>query len=206
MKQQRVRIGIFASGNGSNAQVLIDSFQDSTCVDVVAVFCNRFGAYVCERAALSGIPCVTFDNTQAKDSHFLLEKLSQHQIHLIVLAGYLRLIPKEVVQKFHGKIVNVHPALLPKFGGEGMYGQKVHEAVLAAHEPVTGVTFHIVTPIYDQGPILFQAEVPITYPTTTTEIAEKIQKLEHQYFPKVVRTLAKPIFQQLNVNLDGKTH
>lgn len=199
-------MGIFASGNGTNAQTLMDFFRDSDVVEVAAVFCNRTEAYVCERAAQSRILCLVFNNQQAQDSQFLLEKLAHYQIHLIVLAGYLRLIPAEVTRKYAGKVVNVHPSLLPKFGGRGMYGSKVHEAVLAAQEPTTGVTFHLVTPVYDQGQIVFQAAVPITYPTTASEIATKVQQLEHQYFPQVVEALAKPIFQQLNFNSDGKAH
>ncbi|MCZ2357370.1 MAG: phosphoribosylglycinamide formyltransferase [Bacteroidia bacterium] len=204
--KKRVQVGIFASGNGTNAQTLIDYFQNSTTVEIAAIFSNRADAFVCERARKSNLSCVIFNNQQASDEDYLLEKLHQYRIQLIVLAGYLRLIPEKIIQQYPERIVNVHPALLPKFGGKDMYGLKVHEAVMAAQEPVTGVTFHIVNTAYDQGRILFQAETPITYPTTPTEIAKKVQILEHQYFPRIIESLSEPIYQQINLTPDGKTY
>ncbi len=175
---------IFASGSGSNAEVIIRHFATHQKIHVVAVFTNNPQAGVFARAEKLNIPCFVFSNEDFLDGQTLNQKLKNINCSHIVLAGFLRKIPELLIQNF--KIVNIHPALLPNYGGRGMYGMKVHEAVLAAGENESGITIHEVNQKYDEGTILFQAKCKVKADDTPNTIAERIHKLEHKHFPEQI--------------------
>lgn len=176
------KIIILASGGGSNAEKIMEHFQSSS-ISVHAVLCNRKEAGVYKRAANYNIPCVWLD--ASNDVH-LLDYLQMHQPDLLVLAGYLKKIPPAVIDLLPKRIVNIHPALLPKFGGKGMYGMHVHQAVKAAGEKTTGMTIHLVNEHYDEGAILFQDKVTLSPSDTAEDIAKKVLQLEHEHYPRVI--------------------
>ena len=184
-------LAIFASGNGSNAQRLIDSFKESNLAQVALVMSNKSDAYVLKRAEAAGIPWLAPGAAMMKDGPALCRTLDQYSIDFIVLAGYLLLVPAEVIQRFPHRIVNIHPALLPLYGGKGMYGDHVHRAVLADGQKESGITIHYVTERYDEGAILFQARCPVLPEDTVTSLAERIHVLEHRHYPQVVAELLK---------------
>jgi phosphoribosylglycinamide formyltransferase-1 len=180
-------IVLFASGNGSNAEEIIKFFKNSENAKVVAIFSNKADAKVLDRAKNHNIPSVVFSKAQLNEG-FVLEKLQQFQPDLIVLAGFLLKFPESLLKKYT-KVINIHPALLPKYGGKGMYGMHVHEAVLDNKEQETGITIHFVNEHYDEGEFIFQKAVNIENCNTAEEIAHKIHELEHQYFPEVIGKL-----------------
>ena len=177
-------IVLFASGNGSNAEEIIRYFKNNNEGAVVAIFSNKADAKVLERAKNHNIPSVVFSKTQLNDG-FVLEQLHQFQPDLIVLAGFLLKFPESIL-KVYPKVINIHPALLPKYGGKGMYGMNVHQAVLKNKEKETGITIHYVNEHYDEGEFIFQKSVNIEDCNIAEEIAHKIHELEHQYFPEVI--------------------
>ena len=177
------KIIILASGGGSNAASILRYFQFKTNVKVHSILCNRKEAGVYARAEAFQVPCHYFD---ANDENYLLNYTNEHQPDLIVLAGYLKKIPGPLVAHFPNKIVNIHPALLPKFGGKGMYGMHVHKAVKAAGEKESGLTIHFVNEHYDEGAIIRQERVVLFPEDTPEEIANKVLQLEHQYYPEVI--------------------
>lgn len=181
-------IAIFASGNGSNAQNIITYFNRGNIASVKLVICNNPNAYVLQRASALGIPAAVMDKTAltADNPSELLSLLHNNTIDYIVLAGYLQKIPAALTTAFAGKIINIHPALLPKFGGKGMYGIHVHRAVVAAGEKLSGITIHLVDAVYDNGKILFQAQCPLSPHDTPEEVAAKVQALEQQHYPAVI--------------------
>ena len=181
-------IAIFASGNGSNAQNIITYFNRGNMASVKLVICNIPHAYVLQRASALGIPAAVMDKTAltADNPSKLLSLLHNNTIDYIVLAGYLQKIPAALTTAFAGKIINIHPALLPKFGGKGMYGIHVHRAVVAAGEKLSGITIHLVDAVYDNGKILFQAQCPLTPQDTPEDVATKVQALEQQHYPAVI--------------------
>ena len=179
-------IAILASGSGSNAEKIIQYFAESRYVNVAVVLSNKIDAGVHERAENFGVPSFTFSGADFKESTAILQKLSDYKIDFIVLAGFLSLISPALIDVFGNKIVNIHPALLPKFGGKGMYGRHVHEAVLAAKEPETGITIHYVDECYDEGAIIFQAKCTVLPADTVEDIEKKIHELEYKYYPKVI--------------------
>ena len=181
-------IAIFASGNGSNAQNIITYFNRGNIASVKLVICNNPNAYVLQRASALGIPAAVMDKTAltADNPSKLLSLLHNNTIDYIVLAGYLQKIPAALTTAFAGKIINIHPALLPKFGGKGMYGIHVHRAVVAAGEKLSGITIHLVDAVYDNGKILFQAQCPLSPHDTPEEVATKVQALEQQHYPAVI--------------------
>lgn len=186
------RIVIFASGNGTNAQRVIDHFKGRTDAQVVQVLSNNKSAKVLERANTSNISAISFNRTAFYKTDHILNLLKTTQPDLIVLAGFLWLFPEDIIRAFPDSVINIHPALLPDFGGKGMYGKYVHEAVYAfakAHpkqKTYTGITIHKVTPEYDKGEFLFQAKVEVTPEDTPESIAQKVHALEHEHFPKVI--------------------
>lgn len=188
---QKTRLAIFASGAGSNAINLIRFFNVHPSIQVVAVVCNRPDAPVVERVKGMNIPCYLITNAEAANGEFLSEWMSELKVDGIVLAGYLRQIPKELIQCYSDRIINLHPSLLPKYGGPGMYGDHVHEAVLANQEKKTGITFHFVNEEYDKGAILAQFELPIQKDMSLNELKQGIAKLEQQHFPLVVERTFK---------------
>ena len=187
-------IAIFASGSGSNAEKIVEHFRDSTAVCVKLILCNNPEAAVIERATRLNIPLQLFDRQQFK-SDFILTILQENEIDWIILAGFLWLIPKNLIVAFPNKIINIHPALLPKFGGKGMYGHFVHEAVVAAGEMESGITIHYVNEHYDEGQYIFQASFPILPTDTPEDVAKKGQVLEYEYFAKVIEGKLLPELQ-----------
>lgn len=175
---------LFASGNGSNAEEIIKFFKNSETAKVAAIFSNKADAKVLDRAKNHNIPSVVFSKAQLNEG-FVLEKLQQFQPDLIVLAGFLLKFPESILKKYT-KVINIHPALLPKYGGKGMYGMHVHQAVLENKEQETGITIHYVNEQYDEGEFIFQKAVNIEECKTAEAIAHKIHDLEHQYFPSVI--------------------
>ena len=182
-------IAIFASGTGSNARKIIEYFDQRDDVAVQLVISNRADALVLDVAAKYDIDQIILDRQQFFETENLLSILDKYEITLLVLAGFLWLVPPYLVEAFAGRIINIHPALLPKFGGKGMYGHHVHEAVKKAGETETGITIHYVNAHYDEGQIIFQASCPVMPEDTPEDIARKVLVLEHQYYPQVVDQL-----------------
>ncbi|PRY32791.1 formyltetrahydrofolate-dependent phosphoribosylglycinamide formyltransferase [Spirosoma oryzae] len=180
------RIAIFASGSGSNAEKIADYFASSTDVSIELIVSNNPKAGVIDRARRLHIPVLLFDRTTFYQTDRITHLLQQQRIDLIVLAGFMWLMPAGLVQAFPDRIVNIHPALLPKFGGKGMYGHFVHEAVVAAQETESGITIHFVNEHYDEGAPIFQAHCPVTPTDTPDDVARKVQALEHDHYPRVV--------------------
>jgi phosphoribosylglycinamide formyltransferase 1 len=178
-------IAIFASGSGSNAERIFEYFADYEEINVKLILCNNPEAGVIQRAARLQIPLIMFDRPAFKSGE-VVEILQENQIDWVVLAGFLWLIPKHFVEAFPNRIINIHPALLPKFGGKGMYGHFVHEAVVENKETESGITIHFVNEHYDEGGIIFQASFPVLSTDTPEDVARKGQVLEHQYFPEVI--------------------
>ena len=182
------RIAILASGSGSNAQRLVEHFQGHEVAEVVLIGCDQPNAGVLQRAWDLGVPSYLFNGAQLKDGTVLRE-LQGLRVDLIVLAGFLRLVPATMVKAFPGRIANIHPALLPKYGGKGMYGQRVHEAVIAAGERESGITIHLVNEHYDEGEHLLQARCPVLSEDTPETLAQRIHTLEHAHLPRMVEEL-----------------
>jgi phosphoribosylglycinamide formyltransferase-1 len=182
------KIVLFASGNGTNAENIMKYFSHSSEVKVVGVFSNSEQANVLNRAQKFTVPCFVFSKA-ALQSDYVLNELKRIQPDLIVLAGFLLKFPTHIIAQFPNKVINIHPALLPKYGGKGMYGMHVHEAVLASKEKVTGITIHYVNEHYDEGEFVFQKAVTIEDCKKADEIAQKVHELEHKYFPEVIGKL-----------------
>lgn len=181
------RIAIFASGSGTNAQRIIEYFSASKEVFVDSLWSNNENAYALIRAEKLGIETFTFDSDEFYRSNEILDKLYDHRIDIIVLAGFLWLVPRSLTELF--TVVNIHPALLPKYGGKGMYGANVHKAVLAAKDKESGITIHHVNQNYDDGDIIFQATCPVMPGDTPESLAERIHELEYQHYPRVIEEL-----------------
>ena len=183
------RIAIFASGNGTNAQRIIDYFQGSHEITIGLILSNNPDAYVLERAGKAKIPTVCFNRKEFYQSNFILDILTVQGIGYIVLAGFLWLIPEYLLDAYKGNIINIHPALLPKYGGKGMYGMHVHEAVVQSGDKESGITIHHVNNRYDEGQIIFQARCPVESWDTPESLAEKIHKLEYANYPRVIESV-----------------
>ncbi len=185
------RIAIFASGSGSNAQKIMEHFKKSNDAEVSIVLTNNPDAYVLQRADNFEIPSHVFDKAEFRDTNNIVDILKNLQIDLIVLAGFLWLIPKNLLEAFPNKIINIHPALLPKYGGKGMYGDKVHTAILENGETESGITIHFVNEKFDEGEIIHQSKFKIEPNDDLEMVKFKGQQLEHQHFPKVIENLLK---------------
>jgi phosphoribosylglycinamide formyltransferase 1 len=186
----RARVAVFASGSGSNLQAVLDYFASlgaQRAGDVVLVASDRADAPALNRARNAGVEALALDAKTRGDA--LLQELSTRGVMFIALGGYMRLVPAEVAAAYRGRIVNVHPALLPAFGGRGMYGMRVHEAVLAAGVGISGVTVHFVDEVYDRGPIIAQWPVPVSPNDTTSTLASRVLAVEHLLYPRVVQSL-----------------
>jgi len=184
-----MRVGVLASGSGSNLQALLDACRPPESAAVVLVACNVPGAGAVDRARAAGV--ATWHIADPADGTALLAALTGASVDLVVLAGYLKLIPADVVAAFSGRMINIHPALLPSFGGKGMYGRRVHEAVLASGATVSGPTVHLVTAEYDRGPILAQWPVPVRPGDTPETLQARVLAVEHQLLPAVVLAAAR---------------
>lgn len=179
-------IAIFASGGGSNARKIIEHFTRHPSVKVALVVSNKQDAGVLAIAKEHGIDTLIVSKSVFYETEDILKTLTQYHISFIVLAGFLLLVPQYIISRFNKKIINIHPALLPKFGGKGMYGSHVHEAVKQAHETETGITIHYCNAHYDEGDIVFQAKTPVSPNDTPQDIARKVLALEHEHFAKVI--------------------
>lgn len=184
-----IRIAVFASGSGSNAENIIRYFTGHASVRVEWVLTNNPQAGVISRAASLEIPCMTFDRKALRETGEVLDFLRSERIDFIVLAGFLWLVPATIIRAFSGRMVNIHPALLPHFGGKGFYGEHVHRAVIASGQPLSGITIHAVNEQFDSGDILFQAACHVGRQDTPDSLAEKIHRLEQRYFPVVIDKL-----------------
>lgn len=186
------RLVLFASGNGSNVEEIINHFKKNGEAQIVAIFSNKKDAYVVVRAKNHNIP-VYFFSREELNNGWVLKKLDVINPDLIVLAGFLLQFPVSVLEK-HPNVINIHPSLLPKYGGKGMYGMHVHRAVLEAKEKETGITIHYVNEHYDEGVYIFQKAVSVELCTTAEAIAQKVHQLEHLYFPDVISKVLKSKF------------
>lgn len=179
---------LFASGDGSNAENLIVHFSESDRVRVRAVFVNRATAGVIDRCLRLGVPYVLFSKQELTEG-IVLQKLESFKPDFIVLAGFLLKVPDEILERYPNKIVNIHPALLPKYGGKGMYGNLVHERVFENKDALSGISIHYVNGVYDAGDIIFQADVDVSDCKTPDAIAARVRALEQEHFPRVVEEL-----------------
>jgi len=178
-------IVLFASGSGTNVENIIEYFKHIDVKNNFFIFTNNPNAFVIERAKKLHVPCFVFSKSDLK-SDVVLNKIDEIKPDLIVLAGFLLMFPASIIEKYPNKVINVHPALLPKYGGKGMYGMHVHEAVVANNESETGITIHFVNEKYDEGAIIFQAKTSIDSDFSAEDVANAIHKLEHEHFPKVI--------------------
>ncbi|MEP7171579.1 MAG: phosphoribosylglycinamide formyltransferase [Bacteroidota bacterium] len=182
-------IAIFASGEGTNAENIIRNFLNRKDIGVTMVFSDQKNAGVLKRAAKLNIPVCVFGKHELSETDEVLQLLKELKIDLIVLSGFLKLIPEKIIKEFKGRIINIHPALLPKYGGKGMYGMKVHQAVYDAKEKETGITIHHVNEKFDEGEIIFQEKFSLDENDSVEKILEKIRKLELVRYPKVIEKL-----------------
>lgn len=180
------RVAIFSSGSGTNAEAIMRFFQHHPGIDVVMLLSNNAQAQALQRAGKFGVETKTFTRTQFRESHEVLHWLSEKKVTHLVLAGFMWLVPDYLTRQYAGKIINIHPALLPKFGGKGMYGMFVHEAVKASGETETGITIHEVNEQYDEGKVLFQTTCEVQADDTPEAIAQRVQQLEHMHYPPII--------------------
>lgn len=176
---------IFASGRGSNARAIIDYFKNNNLARVALIVTNNAGAGVLDIARAEAIPFLIIDKTTMKET-LLIEQMDDYKPSLIVLAGFMWKVPDDIVHKFKDKIINIHPALLPAYGGKGMYGHHVHQAVLKAGEKESGITIHYVNEHYDEGAVIVQAHCKVHADDTADTLAERIHRLEHFYYPRTI--------------------
>lgn len=187
------RIVILASGGGSNAQMIMEYCQHSNVMNVVAVLTDRKAAGVRQRAEAFSVPSVFVGKSRRQRPGGLLEVIQRFNPNIVVLAGYLRLIPADVLSCFPERVINIHPALLPKYGGPGMYGHHVHEAVAKTGDASSGITIHLANERYDEGKVLFQASTSLQPGITPQEVAERVLALEHKHYPRVLEAYVKQL-------------
>ncbi len=183
------KIAIFASGSGTNAENIIKYFSNRKSAKVTLILSNRREAYVLKRAAEHNIKSIFFDYNEFNTSDKVLDDLIKNDIDFLVLAGFLWLVPEKILNVFEGRIINIHPALLPKYGGKGMYGDKVHKAVIENHESESGITIHYVNNSYDEGNLIFQTRCKVEPADTPETLAARIHLLEYKYFPEIIEDL-----------------
>jgi len=185
------KIAIFASGSGTNAEKIIQYFSNRNDVSIDIILSNKKNAFVLNRAQKFKIENIYFNKKDFIESEKILNLLLEKNINLLVLAGFLWLVPQNIVNAFDNKIINIHPALLPKYGGKGMYGNNVHKAVIENKEKYSGITIHYVNNKYDEGNIIFQAQCPVYESDSVNDLAKRIHKLEHKFFPKIIDSILK---------------
>ena len=181
-----INIAIFGSGSGTNAENIIQYFESNPFIKVALVLSNKADAYILERARLHHIPSVVYTKSEFQNEDGLLALLGEHKVDFVVLAGFLLQIPVALIHAYPNKIINIHPALLPNYGGKGMYGNRVHEAVIAAGDKQSGITIHYIDEHYDSGSIIFQTTCDVLPTDTSDDLAAKVHALEYKYFPKVI--------------------
>jgi phosphoribosylglycinamide formyltransferase-1 len=186
-------IAIFASGSGTNTENIIKYFSTKNNVKVSIVLSNRSDAVVLERAARLGVPSIFFDREEFYNTDKVLRYLVLSKADFIVLAGFLWLVPDNILRKYENRIINIHPALLPKYGGKGMYGDKVHKAVLQNGDKESGITIHYVNEAYDEGDIIFQAKCTVEPGDTPESLAQRVHALEYQHYPRVIEELIEQL-------------
>lgn len=184
-------IAIFASGSGTNAENIIKYFSNRTTARVCLVLSNHREAYVLKRAESHDVQSVFFDRKDLYERGTVMNLLREHRVDFIVLAGFLWLVPAGILGAYENRIVNIHPALLPGYGGRGMYGDRVHEAVIRAGEKESGITIHYVNSEYDEGDIIFQAVCPVLEGDTPADVAARVHALEYKHFPVVIEELVR---------------
>ncbi len=184
-KSRLMNVVIFASGSGSNAVKIIEHFATNSHIQVTSIFCNKEGAGIIEKGKSLGIPVRVFNREEFK-SGVVLTELKDSKTDYIALAGFLWLIPSEIVQEYNNRIFNIHPALLPKYGGKGMHGMNVHIAVVENQEKESGITIHLVNEKYDDGAILYQESVPVTPEDKPEDVAARVLTVEHKNFARVI--------------------
>ncbi len=182
-------IVLFASGSGSNVENIVNFFKNNSNISISYILSNNSDAFVIERAKKLGVPYRVFSRQEFSKDDTILELLKESSTDLIVLAGFLWLLPKKIVDSYPNKIINIHPALLPKYGGKGMYGSRVHEAVVEHGEVESGITIHYVNEKYDEGNIIFQAKCEVLPEDSAADVAAKIHELEQLHFPRVIKEL-----------------
>lgn len=192
MKDIKKQIVIFASGNGTNAENIIKYFKNSDIAKVVLVLSNKNNAKVLERASRLNVDSRSFSREELHSNEGVAKILKDLNPDLIVLAGFLLKFPESIIKEFPNKVINIHPALLPKYGGKGMYGSFVHEAVIENKEVETGISIHYIDENYDEGEMIFQKSVKVSPEDTAATIADKIHLLEHEWFPQIIEKLLKP--------------
>ncbi|MCG8700298.1 MAG: phosphoribosylglycinamide formyltransferase [Bacteroidales bacterium] len=183
------KIALFASGSGTNVENIVNYFKDNVNIEVTLVLCNKPDAFVIQRAKNLRIHCEIFNREDFYHSANVLNRLRESGIDFIVLAGFLWLVPKNLTTEYPNRIINIHPALLPKYGGKGMYGKRVHEAVVENGETETGITIHYINEKYDEGNIIFQAKCEVNSTDKAEDVAEKVHALEYEHYPKVIERL-----------------
>lgn len=186
---------VLASGSGSNAENIIRFFKLSKNVKVSYLLSNRPDAYALQRAKALGVNAMVFNRDDFYNNGKVANFLREEQPDLIVLAGFLWLVPQEIIKNFPNRIINIHPALLPKYGGKGMYGDKVHRAIIENGERESGITIHFVNEKYDEGSTIFQARCTLSADETASSLAEKIHNLEHEHFPRVIQQVLESLEQ-----------
>ena len=191
-----VKMAVFASGGGSNAQQIIRYFHQSNLAQVSLIVCNKKGAGVLQVAEAAGIDTLLIERETFFNGDGYVPQLQAAGIQLVVLAGFLWKVPQSLIDAFPRRIVNIHPALLPKYGGKGMYGQHVHAAVKEAGEAESGITIHYVDEHYDHGDVIFQTTCPISTQDDATAIAAKVLQLEHHHYPRVIKNIVKELVEQ----------
>ncbi|MEM8895227.1 MAG: phosphoribosylglycinamide formyltransferase [Bacteroidota bacterium] len=182
----KIRVAIFASGSGTNAECIVNYFKGHNQIEVSIILSNKPDAYVLQRAADLNVPSHVFGRQELYESEELINFLSERNIDAIVLAGFLWLIPASLIKNYLNKIINIHPALLPAFGGKGMYGERVHRAIIKNGEWRSGITIHLVNERYDEGAILLQADCKVSSVDTPGSLAQKIHQLEYKHYPNVI--------------------
>jgi phosphoribosylglycinamide formyltransferase-1 len=185
------KIAIFASGSGTNAQRIIEYFSGNPQITVYLVLSNKPDAYVLERAKILNVPSVVFNRHSFYETDEITGLLKKDGIDLIVLAGFLWLIPLNLIRVYPGRIINIHPALLPKYGGKGMYGARVHEAVIQSGDKESGISIHYVNEKYDEGSIIFQAKCEVLNDDTPDSLAHRVHQLEYKHYPEVIEKVVR---------------
>ena len=189
-----LNIAIWASGNGSNAENIIKYFKDKTDIaNIRVIMCNNKNAFVLERAKKYNVPTFVFTYKELNETDMVDKKLEELDIDFIVLSGFMLKVPDSIIKKYADRIVNIHPALLPKFGGKGMYGDHVHEAVIAAGEKESGITVHYANEHYDEGSTIFQAKCPVLPDDTPDTLAQRVHALEYAHYPEVIEQVLREL-------------